>query len=119
MRAKYAIIMIFVLVASLCAYSAISKATTTSKDRDIYAAYIDEVISKCEPKIARCDSGSPCIRQEAALYCLKASFCSYHKTDLVKEIASADIGTKEHQMYPYIKGRFFNILRTAAKSLDS
>jgi len=119
MRTRYAIFLVFSLATFIWVCSASSKATITSKNKALYEAYIDEVVSKCEPKIARFNSGSKNIRQESALYSLKAAFCSYRKAELVKEMMIVDIGVKKHQMHYYLNKRFFHTLRTAAKNLDS
>ena len=124
MRIKYAILFIVPLVTFLWVFSAISKTTTTTTvntatKEALYGAYIDELVLKCNPKVARCNSGSEIIRQQAALYCLKAAFCNYHKTDLVKEMMKADVGVKKYQMHYYLNKKFFYALRTASKNLDS
>ena len=122
-RIKYAVLFIVPLVTFLWVFSAISKttttATTTATKEALYGSYIDEFVLKCKPKIARCDSGSNTIRQQSALYCLKAAFCNYHKTELVKEMMKADVGVKGYQMHYYLNKKFFYALRTASKNLDA
>jgi len=118
MRTRYAICFVLALTALIWVYSAISDASISSNNKAAYEAYIDEVISKCELKIARCNSKSRNIRREAALSCLKAGFFSYHKDELVKEMVISDIGIREHQIHYYLNKRFFDTFRTAAKRLD-
>ena len=124
MRIKYAVLFIVPLVTFLWVFSAISKTTTTATintatKEALYGAYIDELVLKCNPKIARCNSGSKTIRQQSALYCLKAAFCNYHKTELVKEMMKAEVGVKKYQMHYYLNKKFFYAFRTASKNLDS
>jgi len=95
------------------------KTTTTATKEALYGAYIDELVLKCNPKIARCNSGSETIRQQAALYCLKAAFCNFHKAELVKEMMKADVRVKKYQMHYYLNKKFFYALRTASKNLDA
>lgn len=124
MKIKYAILFIVPLVTFLWVFSAISKTTTTAtvngaSKEALYGAYIDELVLKCNPKVARCNSGSKTIRQQSALYFLKAAFCNYHKTELVKEMMKADVGVKKYQMHYYLNKKYFYTLRTASKNLDS
>lgn len=119
MRIKYAILLFVPLVTFLWLFSTISKTTTAATKETLYGAYIDELVLKCKPKAARCNSGSRNIRQQSALYCLKAAYCNYHKTELVKEMVEADVGVKKHQIHYYLNKNFFYTLRTASKTLDS
>jgi len=124
MRIKYAILFIVPLVTFLWVFSALSKTTTTASintatKEALYGAYIDELVLKCNPKIARCNSGSKALRQQSALYFLKAAFCNYHKTELVNEMMKTGVGVKKYQMHYFLNKKFFCALRTAAKNLDT
>ena len=119
MRLRHGIFFVFAPVTFIWICSAISDANVSSQNKAVYEAYINEVISKCELKIPRCNCRSSNIRQEAALSCLKAGFCSYHKADLVKEMMIADVGIKKHQMHYYLNKRFFDTFKIAATRLNS
>ena len=63
MRIKYAVLIIVPLVTFLWVFSAFSKTTiaasiNTPTKEALYGAYIDELVLKCNHKIARCNSGS-------------------------------------------------------------
>jgi len=111
MRKTFAIFFVVSVLTLFMAQTAMS-VDTKNKELDVlYAAYIDDHVSRCETKAARIDSGSENIRKEAALRTLMGSFFKANKTDLIKEMIADDVGTQKHQVDYYLTSRFYQVLR--------
>jgi len=85
-----------------------------SQNEMIYSGHIKKMIMKCECKDWMCDSRSRFIRDEWALYKLKASFLRANKSRLIQNMIKEDVGIKPHQMTYYLNKRFFELIRKSA-----
>jgi hypothetical protein len=85
-----------------------------------YSNFITKQINQCAERSQNfCTAEMPKIKRESAIDCLKASYFSFHRKQLIDMMVEYNIGVEEHQMSVFLNGTFFEILRTAIEDYDT
>jgi hypothetical protein len=121
-RAMKKLIIAILLTATLTAWAWGSqvggKITTKDKLELFYDACIEKLISNCQDKLVMRRSKHENIRRSAALYCLKAGFLRIHKSELIQDMLTQEVGTKQHQICYFLNERFFDVFRDAVRTVN-
>ncbi|MDX1707641.1 MAG: hypothetical protein R3274_03500 [Desulfobacterales bacterium] len=79
-------------------------------DRARLEAVVDEYITACEAKSAMLNSGSEKIRRAAMLACLRATFVSRARSELVDEMVARNVAPKPYKVHHFLNARFHEVV---------
>ena len=83
-----------------------------------YDACIEKLISNCQAKLFMGNSRHENMRRSAALYCLKAGFLRFHKSELIRDMMARDVGIKQYRICYYLNKRFFDLFSDAIRTVN-
>ena len=95
-----------ILAAVICAVPALADDKNDSDMRAKLEALVDEYIDSCNAKSELLSSSSKNIRRAATVSCMKASYCSHHKAELIQEMLDSSVEPKSYKVRHFLSEKF-------------
>ena len=100
---------IFTLVMLTGVITAIPALAADKNEAELRAklvALVNQYIDSCNAKSELLNSSSENIRRAAAVSCLKASYCSHHKMELIQEMLDSGVEPKSYKVRLFLSEKF-------------